>query len=395
MNRKTKLLVLILSFILSTAPAFAELSFQGKVISAETIVVPAPFGGIVDRVYARAGDPVHIGDSLAAMQTTKVYAQMDGVVSGIFGKEGDNTEGIVTRYGGVMYLEPLNQFIVTATTEKAYNSGAARFIHLGEQVYLSCTKDGSHRGVAVVTKVDDLDENGNTPYRLEVLSGSFYMGETVGVYRRPNYASTSRLGRGTVKQNAALAVTGTGSILKIHVKEGDHVERGELLFETVEGALDGLFAVDSTITSSLDGIIASVDASQGTHVDKNGKIISIYPRDAMQIEMLVSQLDLPDIHEGDPVTIEFEWDVDAKHGKTGKIARISRMGAASKEKESESKTTTTSDSKYSVYVDFEPDDTVSLDMTVIVHMDDMGHGEDDPEELEKIEAEIEAVEEGH
>ncbi len=341
--------------------ALAEVSFSGKVVSRDSAAVMAPFGGIIDRMSVRAGDTIHVGDPVATLQTTRVYAQMDGVVSGIFAKEGDNTEGIVSRYGGVMFIEPLNHFMVTATTEKAYNSGSARFIHIGEEVYLSCTKDGSHRGVAVVTKVSELDDKGNTPYNLEVISGNFYMGETVNIYRRKNYASTSRLGRGTVKQNAAMAVNGSGSVLKIHVKEGDRVERGELLFETVEGALDGLFAMDNTIVSGMDGIVASVDTGAGTHVDKGGKLITVYPRDSMEIEMLVSELDLPDIHEGDPVTIEFEWDLDARHTTTGTISGVSRIGAKSDEKSS-------GDSKYSVYVSFEPTDEVSMDMSVIVHL---------------------------
>lgn len=383
MKRKTILIALLLA-LLAGGQALAEISFQGKVISGETLVITAPFGGMIDKVNVRVGDTVHVGDTVAALRTTTVYAQMDSVVAGVFGQPGDNAEGIGNRYGGVMYLEPLNQFIVSATTEKAYNSGAARFIHLGETVYLSCTKDGSHRGVGIVTKVDDLNEQGHTPYRVEVISGSFYMGETVGIYRRPNYASTSRLGRGQVKQNAALPVTATGSILRVHVKEGDRVERGEELFDTVEGTLDGLYAVDNHIVCGVDGIVASVDTSQGTHVDKNGKIVSIYPRDALQIEMQVSELDLPDIHEGDPVSIEFEWDVDARHSVRGTIAHISRVGVKDT---SDSKTTANSDSKYSVYVDFEPDDTVSLDMTVIVHLDDanpdaasQAAGDDDPEE---------------
>jgi len=358
------------------AQALAEISFDGKVVSKDTVAIMAPFGGIIDRIPVRAGDTLHVGDSVAALQTTKVYALMDGVVGGIFAKPGDDSEGIIARYGGVMYLEPLNQFVVTATTEKAYNSGSARFIHIGEEVYLSCTKDGSHRGVAVVTKVSDLDENGNTPYNLEVISGSFYMGETVGIYRRQNYQSSSRIGRGTVRQNAAMAVTGSGkgSVLKIHVSEGDRVERGELLFETVEGTLDGLYAMDNTIVSGVDGIVASVDAAQGTHVDKGGKLITVYPRDAMQIEMLVSELDLPEIHEGDKVSIEFEWDVDARQTTEGVISGISHIGAKTDEKD------TSQDAKYSVYVDFEPGANVSMDMSVIVHLMDV-----EGEEFEDIE----------
>ena len=367
------LLAALLALLIG-AQATAEISFTGKVISEETATIMAPFGGIIDKIPLRAGDTLHIGDTVATIQTTKVYALMDGVVGGIFAKEGDDTEGITTRYGGVMYLEPLNQFVVTATTEKAYNSGSARFIHIGEEVYLSCTKDGSHKGVAVVTSVSDLDENGNTPYKLEVISGSFYMGETVGIYRRQNYQSSSRIGRGTIRQNAAMAVNGTGSVLKIHVQEGDRVERGELLFETVEGALDGLYAMDNTIVSGLEGIVASVDAGQGSKVEKGGKLVSIYPRDAMQIEMQVSELDLPEIHEGDKVSIEFEWDLDARHTLEGTITGISRVGVKPADTTA---ATTTQDAKYSVYVDFEPTDVVSMDMSVIVHLADVAEDFDE------------------
>ena len=385
--KQVKIIACLLSALLMLtmgAQALAEISFDGKVVSKDTVAIMAPFGGIVDRIPLRAGDTLHVGDSVATLQTTKVYALMDGVVGGIFAKPGDDSEGIIARYGGVMYLEPLNQFVVTATTEKAYNSGSARFIHIGEEVYLSCTKDGSHRGVAVVTKVSDLDENGNTPYNLEVISGSFYMGETVGIYRRQNYQSSSRIGRGTVRQNAAMAVTGSGkgSVLKIHVSEGDRVERGELLFETVEGTLDGLYAMDNTIVSGIDGIVASVDAAQGTAVEKGGKLITVYPRDAMQIEMLVSELDLPEIHEGDRVSIEFEWDVDARQTTEGVISGISHIGAKTDDKD------TSQDAKYSVYVDFEPNANVSMDMSVIVHlMDAEGEDIEDVEDVEDAEEE--------
>ena len=84
------------------AQALAEISFDGKVVSKDTVAIMAPFGGIVDRIPLRAGDTLHVGDSVAALQTTKVYALMDGVVGGIFAKPGDDSEGIIARYGGVM-----------------------------------------------------------------------------------------------------------------------------------------------------------------------------------------------------------------------------------------------------------------------------------------------------
>ena len=349
--------------LLLGAPALAQATFQGSVISRETTAVSAPFGGLIDDISLRKGDVIHVGDPVATIKTTKVYAEMDGVVSGVFAREGDQTEGITERYGGVMYLEPVNKYLVSATTEKAYNSSATKYVHIGERVYLSCTKDGTHVGTAVVTKISDVDDSGNTPYTLEVIGGEFYMGETVGIYRDSGYAANTRIGRGTIQQNAAVPVKGTGSVLKLHVQVGDRVERGEVLFETVEGVLDGLYAVDNTIYSPLDGFVASVEATQGSAVEKGGKLISVFPKDAMQIEMKVSELDLNEIHEGDKVSIEFEWDADGALQLEGVVSGISSVGEEKTENSS-------GDAQYSAYVDFTPVDSVRLDMSVIVYVQD-------------------------
>ncbi|MBQ3270004.1 MAG: HlyD family efflux transporter periplasmic adaptor subunit [Clostridia bacterium] len=366
-------LAMVLALLLGT-PALAQVTFNGKVISREAVTVNAPFGGLIDKLPLRKGDPVRVGDPVATIRTTKVYAQMDGIVSGIFASEGDQTEDITERYGGVMYIEPITRYVVTATTEKAYNSSDTKYVHIGEKVYLSCTKDGTHVGTAVVTSISDVDESGNTPYKLEVTGGDFYMGETVGIYRDSGHSSETRIGRGTIGQHAAVAVKGSGSILKMHVQVGDHVERGEVLFETVEGVLDGLYAVDNTIYSPMDGIVASVEAAQGSAVEKGGKLITVYPKDAMQIEMKVSELDLNDVHEGDRVSIEFEWDADGTTQLDGVISGISSVGDEQSEK--------TADAQYSAYVDFTPVDSVRLDMSVIVYKLD--------EEQDEAEHEVEA-----
>ena len=90
----TKVLVCLLALILVGAQALASMSFEGKVISGDKQVISAPFGGMIDRIDVRKGDLIHVGDPVATIQTTKVYAEMDGTVSGIFAREGDATEGI-------------------------------------------------------------------------------------------------------------------------------------------------------------------------------------------------------------------------------------------------------------------------------------------------------------
>ena len=373
--------------VLTGIPALAQVSFQGTVVSSKTISVNAPFGGLVDAIDLRKGDPVRIGDPVATIRTTKVFAEMDGTVSGIFAREGDQTEGITERYGAVMYIEPVNRYVVSATTEKAYNSSETRYIHIGERVYLACTKDGTHVGTAVVTNIGGESSSGSssgesssgssanyTSYKLEVTSGDFYMGETVGIYRDSAHSSNTRIGRGTIQQNSAVAVKGTGSVLKMHVQVGDTVERGEVLFETVEGVLDGLYAMDNVIYAPMNGIVATVDATQGSAVEKNGKLITIYPEEALQIAVKVSELDLKEIHEGDRVSIEFEWDMDGTRQVPGVVSSISRVG--------EERTDKNSDAEYTAYVDFAPDDTVRLDMTVSVYT--KGDGTDEEADQENL-----------
>ena len=71
-------------------------------------------------------------------------------------------------------------------------------------------------------------------------------------------STASRIGRGTVGRTKTVAVNAEGSVLKMHVKAGDTVERGELLFETVTGTLDGLYAPDKQVVSDTAGVIATV-----------------------------------------------------------------------------------------------------------------------------------------
>ena len=364
MKKQSRFLAAMLAALALSMPAHAAISFEGKVVSSESVAVLAPFGGLVDSVGLRVGDPIKLGDSVANISTTKVYATSDGTISGVFAREGDATDGVVERYGAVVYIEPTNRYKIAATTEKAYNSSDTKYIHIGEKVYVSCSKDGTHTGTAVVTGLSDVDESGNTPYKLEVTGGDFYMAETVGIYRSKDYSAESRIGRGTIQQTSAIAVKGSGSVLKMHVSDGDKVERGELLFETVDGALDGLYAMDNEIVSNVSGIVASVDAKPGDSVSKGSKLITVYPDGTFQIEVKVSEMDLNSIHEGDKVSIEFEFDADGELRLDGTVVSISRVNVT------EEGASAASSAEYSAYISFEENDQVRLGMSVVVYTQD-------------------------
>ena len=348
-------LLTVLCVLLAAVPASAdyELAYEGTVTAGDTVPVQALYGGRVKEISVRKGDKVLKGDPIAQIATTLNYAPLEGTISGLYVSEGDSADAIEERYGALLYIEPLHRYTIKATSEKAYNSSETKFIHLGETVYLSCTADGSHKGEGIVTALTD------EGYTIEVTGGEFYMGEKVGIYRQADFAKESSLGRGTVGRTTPVAVKGSGSVLKLHVKNGDFVERGELLFETVEGGLDGLYSPQGGLTAPIDGIVASVETSAGNTANKGDTIVKLYPLDKMQIEFNLPEEDLFSVSEGDPVNIEFYWDNTSSMITSGKISAISHMSEAESEKSEKM--------IYKAYVDFEAGEDVRLGMTVTIY----------------------------
>ena len=354
-----KLFVTLLCALLLPVAALCETMFAGEVTAGQTQVIVAPYGGIVQGVAVRVGDSVKIGDTIASISTTKVYAMTEGTISGVFASEGDAAADIKERYGALCYIEPINRYTLSASTEKAYNSSENRYLHIGETVFLSCTKDGTHQGRGVITAIDKEDED---KYTVEVTGGEFYMGETVAIYRDAAYTNESRIGRGTVERTPPVAVNAEGSVLRLHVKAGDSVERGELLLETVSGTLDGLYAPETKVVSDRKGVIASVDADNGASVEKGAKIATIYPEDAMQVSMVISESDLMDVKVGGKASIEFNWEADGERRFDGVISAISYVNEKKQEGSAGSA------AEYTAYVSFTPDATVRLGMTVVVYV---------------------------
>jgi multidrug efflux pump subunit AcrA (membrane-fusion protein) len=248
-----------------------------------------------------------------------------------------------------MYIMPSHKYTITADIEKAYNSSETKYVNIGETVYIACTAASDHAAVGVVTAA-----SGNT-YTVETVSGTLMMEETVNIYRTADYAAKSRIGRGTVGRTQEISVGGSGSILKLHVKDGDLVERGQLLFETVTGALDGLFATDNEILSDVAGVIATVNTSAGANVNKGDTLLTVYTMDTLQIEISVNEYDLISIAEGDEVEITFNYDPDQPTQMLGKVSMISHLS-----------TSQDSEASYLAYVDFVPNENVRIGMTAVV-----------------------------
>ncbi|MBQ8201194.1 MAG: HlyD family efflux transporter periplasmic adaptor subunit [Clostridia bacterium] len=344
-----KILAILMFLTLLPVAALAETTFDGTVVAGDAVTVTAPFGGTVTGFSLRAGSKIAMGDVVAAIGTTKVYASADGTIAGVFAQEGDTIDSVTSRWGAVMYIMPTHKYTITADIEKAYNSSETKYVNIGETVYIACTAGNDHKAVGVVTAA-----SGNT-YTVETTSGTLMLDETVSIYRSSGYAANSRIGRGTVGRTQEIAVNGSGSILKLHVKDGDKVSRGDLLFETVTGTLDGLYAVGSEVVSTVSGVVASVNTSSGSNVSKGDILLTVYTMDTLQIEISVNEYDLMAISEGDTVNITFNYNPDAPAQLTGVVSMISHLSSSQD-----------GEATYLAYVDFVPDDNVRIGMTAVV-----------------------------
>ena len=354
--KKIICLLTALCLLMTAAAALAEYSYEGTVEAGETLPVLAGFGGKVSGLNLRAGDLVAEGETLATIGTTLNYAPIEGTVTGLYITEGDKAEDVTERYGASLNIEPTNRYTITATTDKAYNSSETHYVHLGERVYLKCAQDGSHRGTGMITV---LTEKG---YQVEVTGGDFYMGEKVNIYRDSAYSKNSNVGQGTVDRTKPVAVKGSGSVMKIHVKNGDFVERGELLFETVEGVLDGLYAPGNQVLSPVSGIISSVEKKNGENIAKGDTLMKILPTDSLQVVFEIQESDLFILQEGMKVRTELYWETEAGRSYEGEITAISHLSETAQENSAEKKT-------FKVYASITPDERIRAGMTVVVYVD--------------------------
>lgn len=361
MRNRNFLAALLAAMLVLPGFALAQESFEGNVIAGDTVAVTAPYGGTVKAVSIREGSVIKVGDPVATVQRKQTLSPVDGTVRGVLKQVGDTLSQTT-----VLYIAPVSKYTLTCTVDNAYPSIDNTFVHLGETVYLKCKKDGTHKAEGVITAVD------GTRYTVQTTAGELYMEETVYVYRSDDYTYATRIGSGTVGRTAELAITATGSLCSLAVADGDTVERGQLLFETVDGAVDTASEPDETMTSTVAGVVASVNLSAGQSVAKGDVLLTVYPPDTYAIAFAIDEDLLGTVAVGDAVSVTFQWnegDVPAVQGTVTGISYVSagsESDTAAANTQTGSTTTTSSTTQYTGYVTFKADDTVREGMSVTV-----------------------------
>ena len=342
-------IALVLILCLAGTALGETFSFTGVVQASETCPVYAPIGGTVESVPVTAGQKVDAETVLAVLKTTKVYAPQAGTVTAVYGIPGDDAETVAAEYGAVMYLEGETLFTVSCSTARAYAAKENFIVHSGEKVYLVSRNHNTDKGEGVITTVAD------SSFTVQVTVGDFYAGDSIEVYREADLANASRIGRGNVARVSPTAVTGTGSIVSYAVKAGETVSRGQLLFETLDGAFDGLVSTGSEITAGISGTLSTLNVEAGAAVSKGTAVAVIYPENKVWVAAEVPEADLKELAVGQKVEVELDWNQDRGITYQGEIALISGLGTVGEES-----------TTYTVYVTFTPDENTRYNMTAVV-----------------------------
>ena len=293
-----------LVLLMAASPALAEV-FAGTTVARSTMVIAADTSGILEDMYIQPGSAVQAGEAIAHLRTTKVFATQNGTVARIHAKEGKETEGTILE------IEPVSRYTIHCTSDEAYDSISSNLVHCGEILNMKCTTNGTHQGSGRVYFID-----GET-YMVEAIAGEFYVGETVYLYRDPDYAYKKLVGVGTVVSSATEAYESEGKIAAIHVSEGEYVEKGELLYEVMDGE-------SAEIAAPADGIITACKAENGSTVENDQAIAEYVLYSDIIVSIEVDESSIAGIITGGDVVVTYANDVD-EQPIPGKVIGISAL----------------------------------------------------------------------
>lgn len=274
-----KSLSLLATLALAASPALAE-TYAGTTVAARTTALVSASVGVLESLALLPGQAVEAGETIGSTRVEKVFAAWNGTVALCHAEAGDSVDGTVLE------ISPTSRYTVYCTVDGAYNSPETELVHIGEQLYLRCTANGTHKAVGIVTSIDGAE------YQVEVIGGELYVGETVNLYRDADFSAAQRVGVGTAVGAEPVDYTASGTLIELCVQEGEAVERGELLFTWAQSD-------ETQIVSPAGGVIVRVLAAPGDMLQAGQSVAELVQAGDVRIEVQLSAADAARIQVGD------------------------------------------------------------------------------------------------
>ncbi len=316
-------------------------------------------GQLVD-LRADVGDEVKEGQILAVLKNDTLDDEIASLEYALW--DADNT--ITTTYAGgeVLNIQAPSAGRVMEISAKVGDDALAVYRRLGSVAMLSTdgrmkvqldVADGIElsygdevvvlgEGFGIEGTVSDLFLQG-TRAVITVVDDTLPLGATVSVTTVDN----KPIGTGKLEINKPMAVSAFGGTIKaVRTKVGDKVDRKDTLFTLEDSPItlkvENLRIQRETAATSLkdakekreslivrapvDGVIASVEVTEGTDMVSGDSLCSILQGEEMVLTIAVDELDVVKVAEGQPVNIS----VDAlpELSLQGTVQKIAPVGAS-------------------------------------------------------------------
>ena len=113
-------------------------------------------------------------------------------------------------------------------------------------------------------------------------------------------------------------------MLAAYVEDGQHVSRGDVLFDVVPDVLDGMVGGDGHVYMPEDGVLLSVSAVSGEQAAKDAVLATYCPKDTMRLVCSVDEQDLFELAVGDVMQVTLDaYEDKPLRGTIAKIASAS------------------------------------------------------------------------
>lgn len=348
--KKNIVLILIVAVLMPFYTAAAEtLPLEGKVVSTQSCPIISQAKGTVEQINYTVGDRISAMSCIASLTTVKVYAPVAGTVC-MWGKAGDSIIALTEQYGAVACIEPTNPYTIRTKPQDA--NGKSVPVHPGQKVYLICMNDGKKTGEGVITSI------GNDEYTVQVENSNFDANDTISIYTTPDHRTSNRIGRGSLTKAGITACTGTGYIVKTYVTSGVEVQKGQILYETIEGDFAPGSEHLNQLTVPENGVVATISIEKGKMINVNDVAAVIYPDSNMRVRALAPESVLCDYKAGDTVYIVNQFHDGNQPPLTGIIEKISQIPE---------QTESAYDMYYAVYIKIQDNSTLFYGMNVLVY----------------------------
>lgn len=323
-----RILILCMALLLVLSPAVAQensLILTATVEAIQSVALNAPASGELAPFTVRTGDAVAAGETLFTVEPVKVYAPIDGTVSGVFANAGDIASGVIGRYGAILYIDYEERWQLQGSTRTGTDRAENRDVRIGQQVWLRSNNEENFAD-GVITAMDSATGS----ISVQVIGGDLKYNHTIRVYRTPDYDYNALIARGTLSTVAPVAVSASGTIIDMGVENGEQVQAGDYLFSYVpdELAPERRGQADATeAKAAADWIITGVNVQPGASVQKGQPLLTAIRQGDYELVAHAAEDEVHAIHVGDVFTACFEeLDIEPVEAT---VAAVSPLGTVS------------------------------------------------------------------